>query len=218
MELQILMIDDHPPIIEGYKSILAFNSQGYILNTTEAYSCEAGYNAIVNAEQPFDLVFLDLTLPPFLEKNLNSGEDLVAIAKKYHPKAKLVLLTSHSEAVVLFTVANDKNLDGILVKSDFRMDDLLDAFDIIVKGGTYFSPTILKHKKTWEEKSKVMDNYNRQILLLLSQGVKTKNFPNLLHLSKSAIDKRKASIKQIFGIEKGTDEDILIEARKRGFV
>ena len=29
MELQVLMVDDHPPIIEGYKSILSFNSFGY---------------------------------------------------------------------------------------------------------------------------------------------------------------------------------------------
>jgi two-component system response regulator NreC len=218
MELQVLMVDDHAPIIEGYKSILAFNSEGHILNTTEAHSCEMGYNAIVDAEDSFDLIFLDLTLPPYLEKNLHSGEDLVSVAKKYHPKAKIVLLTSHSESIVLFKVANDKNLDGVLVKSDFRSHDLLEAFDIIVKGGTYFSPTIIKHKKTWEEKSKYLDSYNRQILLLLSQGVKTKNFPSILHLSKSAIDKRKSIIKQIFGIDKGTDEDILIEARKQGLV
>lgn len=218
MELQVLMVDDHPPIIEGYKSILAYNPYGYVLNTTEAYSCEAAYKAIVKAEEQFDLVFLDLTLPPYPEKNLNSGEDLVAVAKKYHPQAKVVVLTSHSESIFLFKVGKDKTLDGILVKSDFRANDLVDAFGIIVKGGTYFSPTIVKHQKMWEEKSKVMDNYNRQILLLLSQGVKTKNLPNLLHLSKSAIDKRKAIIKQIFGIDKGTDEDILNEARKQGLI
>lgn len=218
MELQVLMVDDHPPIIEGYKSILAYNPDGYVLNTTEAYSCEAAYGAIVRAEQQFDLVFLDLTLPPCPEKNLNSGEDLVAVAKKYHPRAKVVVLTSHSESIFLFKVGRDKTLDGILVKSDFRANDLIDAFGIIVKGGTYFSPTIVKHRKMWDEKSKVMDSYNRQILLLLSQGVKTKNLPNLLHLSKSAIDKRKAIIKQIFGIDKGTDEDILNEARKQGLI
>lgn len=218
MELQVLMVDDHAPIIEGYKSILAFNSEGHILKTTEAHSCEMGYNAIVNAEGSFDLIFLDLTLPPYPEKNLHSGEDLVFIAKKYHPKAKIVLLTSHSESIVLFKVANDKNLDGVLVKSDFRSHDLLEAFEIIVKGGTYFSPTIINHKKIWEEKSKFLDSYNRQILLLLSQGVKTKSLPDILHLSKSAIDKRKSFIKQFFGIDKGTDEDILNEARRQGLL
>lgn len=87
-----------------------------------------------------------------------------------------------------------------------------------MKGGRYYSKTIVKLQQSWEEKNKVMDSYNCQILLLLSQGVKTKSIPNLLHLSISAVDKRKAIIKQIFGIEKGTDEDILREARKQGLL
>ena len=218
MELQVLMVDDHPPIIEGYKSILSFNSFGYRLNTTAAHSCESAYNFITDEKQAFDIVFLDVTLPPFPEKKLASGEDLVPIVRRHHPNAKIIILTSHSESIVLFKIMKEHKLDGILIKSDFQSKELITAFDTVVKGGTYFSETVSKHQKSWEEKSKVMDSYNRQILLLLSQGVKTKNLPNMLHLSKSAIDKRKAIIKQIFGIDKGTDEDILREARKQGLI
>ena len=57
MELQVLMVDDHAPIIEGYKSILSFNPHGYVLNTTEAYSCEIAYEVIVNAKQSFEVIF-----------------------------------------------------------------------------------------------------------------------------------------------------------------
>lgn len=218
MEVNVLMVDDHPPIIEGYKSILSFNSYGYKLNTTTAYNCESAYNSIVNTQLLYDVVFLDLTLPPYNEKNLNSGEDLIAVVRKHQPSAKVVVLTSHSESIVLFKLLNDHQPDGLLVKSDFQAEDLLIAFHTIVKGATYYSQTIIRHQKVWEEKNKVMDNYNRQILLLLSQGIQTKNLPDLLHLSKSAIDKRKAIIKQIFGIDKGTDEDILREARKQGLI
>jgi hypothetical protein len=34
----------------------------------------------------------------------------------------------------------------------------------------------------------------------------------------SAIDKRKAQIKDFFCVQKGTDEDIIREAKKHGFV
>lgn len=218
MELNVLMVDDHPPIIEGYKSILSFNPDGYQLNTTAAYNCETAYDTIISTRKPFDIVFLDLTLPAYPEKNLNSGEDLIPIVKKHHPEAKTVILTSHSESIVLFKILNEYNPEGLLIKSDFQSEELLKAFDTIIKGEAYYSRTVIKHQRSWEEKNKVMDNYNRQILLLLSQGVKTKNIPDLLHLSKSAIDKRKAIIKQIFGIDKGTDEDILKEARKQGLI
>ena len=218
MELQVLMVDDHPPIIEGYRSILSFNSFGYILNTTAAHSCEGAYNEIFQAKYPFDIVFLDLTLPPYPEKNLNSGADLIPIVRKYHPNAKIVILTSHSESIVLFKIIKENNPDGLLVKSDFQSQELIVAFDTVVKGEIYFSETVMNHQKSWGEKNKVMDSYNRQILSLLSQGVKTKNIPDLLHLSKSAIDKRKAILKQLLGIDKGNDEDILKEARKQGLI
>ena len=60
MELQVLMVDDHPPIIEGYKSILLFNSFGYVINTTAAHSCEAAFTIITEVKNPFDVVFLEL--------------------------------------------------------------------------------------------------------------------------------------------------------------
>ena len=212
------MVDDHPPIIEGYRSILAYNSLGYVLNTTAAHSCEEAYNKIFQAKIPFDIVFLDLTLPPYFEKNINSGEDLILIVKKWQPNAKVVVLTSHCESIVLFKILKECNPDGILIKSDFQAQELIVAFDAIIQGGKYFSETVTTHQKSWSEKSKVMDSYNRQILSLLSQGVKTKNIPDLLHLSKSAIDKRKAILKQLLGIDKGNDEDILKEARKQGLI
>ena len=218
MEIQVLMVDDHPPIIEGYRSILAYNPFGYVLNTTPAHSCEEAYNTIFQANRSFDIVFLDLTLPPYSEKNIYTGADLVPIVRKEHPNAKIVILTSHSESIVLFNIIKEHKLEGVLVKSDFQAPELVRAFDIIVKGGTYFSETVINHQKSWGEKNKVMDSYNRQILSLLAQGVKTKNIPNLLHLSKSAIDKRKAILKQLLGIDKGNDEDILKEARKQGLI
>ena len=218
MELQVLMVDDHPPIIEGYKSILSFNTSGYVLNTIEAYSCEMAYFAIIEAKQPFDMVFLDLTLPPYPEKNLYSGEDLIQVVKNYHPLAKIILLTSHTESMLLFKVIQENDFDGILLKNDFRANEFIIAFDAIIQGKPYYSQTILKHKKMWSEKNKVMDDYNRQILMLLSQGVKTKSIPHLINLSVSAVDKRKAMIKQLLGIEKGNDEDILKEARRQGLI
>ena len=38
------------------------------------------------------------------------------------------------------------------------------------------------------------------------------------NITLSAIDKRKAHIKEFFNIEKGSDEDIIKEAKKRGLI
>lgn len=220
MDLNVLMVDDHPPIIEGYKSILSFNPFGYNIKTVATYSCETAYFIITERLKPiaFDIVFIDVTLPPFSEKKLESGEDLVFLVKKYLPDAKIIMLTSHTESIVLYRILNECQPDGLLIKSDFLSDEFLLAFDTVVKGGKYYSTTVKNQKKDMISSAKTLDSYNRQIIILLSQGVKTKNFHEHINLSTSAIEKRKAVIKDYFGIIKGTDEDILREARKQGLI
>ena len=218
--LNILIVDDHAPIIEGYKSILSYNLSEIPLAIKEANDCESAYKIIVNSENPnfFDIIFIDVTLPPFIEKNIYSGEDLVPVIRQNLPDAKIVILTSHTESLVLYRIFDNCKPEGLLVKSDFTADELLIAFEAIIKGENYYSKTIHKLDSEVNKNKKILDYYNQQILILLSQGIKTKNLHEHLHLSVSAIDKRKSIIKIFFGVEKGTDEDIIREARKQGFI
>ena len=220
MDLNVLIIDDHPPIVEGYKSILSYNPNGYKLNVIAAYNCETAYSIITEKFKPvaFDIVLVDVTLPPFKEKNIESGEDIAVLVKEHLPETKIIMLTSHSESLVLYSILNKCQPDGLLVKSDFLPEEFLHAFDTVVKGENYYSITVRNLRNDMDSNVKTLDSYNRQIILLLSQGVKTKNFHEHIHLSTSAIEKRKVIIKDYLGILKGTDEDILREARKQGLI
>jgi two-component system response regulator NreC len=218
MEVNVLMIDDHKLIIEGYKSILSFNPHGYEIKTKQALSCESAYELITTTADHFDLVTIDYTMPAYPEKGINNGSDLIPLVKKHLPDSKIMMLTTHSESLLLYNILKNHNPDGFLVKSDFDAFDLTEAFHTVLQGKQYHSSTILHLNKQLEEKVKLLDFYNRQIILLLNRGIKTKNLPEYLHLSKSAVDKRKAFIKEFFDIEKGNDEDILREARKQGFI
>lgn len=218
--LKMLIVDDHAPIIEGYKVILSYNTAGIPIDFKQAHDCESAYKILSNKSNfdAFDIVFIDVTLPPYLDKNLHSGEDLVPIIREFMPNAKIVILTSHTESFVLFRILDHCKPNGLLVKSDFSSEEFLVAFDTIVHGENYFSKTVHKHNNEVVNNVKILDNYNRQIITLLSQGIKTKNLHEHLHLSVSAIDKRKVLIKIFFGIEKGTDEDIIREARNQGLI
>lgn len=177
------MIDDHPPIIEGYKAILSSENDNYVLEIQTAYTAKTAYEIITSSKTVFDIAFIDLTLPPFLEKKITSGEDLIPLIKKHHPNCKTIILTSHSESILLYKIMKNYNPEGIFVKSDFHADELIEGFNVIVNGGTYYSHTILALQKTWNEKTNLeFDSYNQQILLLLSQGVKTKNLPELYYI------------------------------------
>ena len=69
-----------------------------------------------------------------------------------------------------------------------------------------------------EGKYLFLDALNIEIIELLAQGIATKNLPNYLPLSLSGVHKRKAKIKAALNIDSGSDEAILKEARKKGFI
>jgi len=220
MSVKILMIDDHPSQIEGYKTILEYSSSGSDIETTAAYNCEDAYHIITNTINPisFDIVFLDRNLPAYPEKKIKSGEDLAFLVKTHLPNSKIVILTSHAEAFLLYNIVKTIEPNGLLVKSDFSAEDLISAYEVIMDGKIYHSETVINSIRELLSREEYLDSYNRQIIVLLSQGVKTKSIPDHLNLSISAVEKRKVQIKDFLCIGKGNDEDIVNEARRLGFI
>ncbi len=215
---KILMIDDHPTQIQGYKTILSYNKRNLQLEITEAYDCKSAYEIIEKTKDAYDLAFIDRSLPPYKEKKIYSGEDLAKLIKSRFPTTKIVILTSHSEAFLLYNIVKNIAPEGLLVKSDFSADELLVAFDKIMDGETYHTETVKEGMRDLLSKEEYLDSINRQIIILLSEGNKTKNLCEILNLSQSAIEKRKALIKDYLGIDKGTDLDIINEAKRKGFI
>ena len=220
MPIKILIVDDHPLQIEGYKSILQYNTDNFEIDTTECYSCEAAYNIIVNTEDPlcFDIVFLDRSLPPYPKKKIFSGEDLAFLIRKYFPKSKIMMITSHAEAFVIYDLIQKVRPDGLLIKSDFDGEELLVAFSTVLNGSIYYSQTVKDSTKELLSRESYLDTINRQIIVLLAQGLKNKSIALQLNLSDSAIEKRKSKLKDFFFISKSTDEELVQEARKMGFI
>lgn len=219
-KLNILMIDDHPSMIEGYKSILSFNDLDFEIQVTPAYNCESAYYLItdIQTKPAYDVVFIDLSLPAFPEQKIYSGHDLAALVRLYMPSSKIIILTSHIEAFVLYKIHREIEPEGFLVKSDFTAEELLTAFNQIVAGNKYRSRTVQQNINDLMANDFLLDEHYQQIITLLAQGIKTKNMPEYINITVSAIDKRKAHIKEFFNIEKGSDEDIIKEAKKRGLI
>lgn len=215
---KILMIDDHPTQIQAYKTILSYNSRNLQMQITEAYDCKSAYEILEKTKGAFDLAFIDRSMPAYEEQNLKSGEDLAKLIKTQYPDIKIVILTSHAEAFLLYNIVKTIEPIGLLVKSDFTADELLIAFDKILDGETYHTETVRTSIRELLSKEDYLDSYNRQIIILLSQGIKTKNIPEHLNLSQSTVEKRKVQIKDYLCIEKGTDEDIVKEAKRLGFI
>lgn len=219
--ISVLIIEDHPLITEGYKNALTkVFAEDHDLVMEAASDCDSALEHLVKAanSQPFDMLLIDLRLPPSSDGIINSGEDLAFRAKHWLPEAKIVILTSHSENVRIQRIIKKINPDGLLIKGDITSDGLTTAIKTIYNNETYYSQTVNAYLRKRIQRDFLLDDTNLKILSCLSQGVKTKNLTNHVNLSLSAIEKRKNHIKELLGIEKGDNEELLKVAREQGFI
>jgi len=134
------------------------------------------------------------------------------------PNAKIVILTMFNESYRIHNIVKTIDPEGFLIKSDLTSKELASAFQAVINNPPFYSGTINSMIRKTISNDIVVDEVNRKILHLLSQGVKTKNLIEHINLSMSAIEKRKKHLKELFFVEDGNDETLLNEARNKGFV
>jgi DNA-binding NarL/FixJ family response regulator len=214
----IIIVDDHPFIIEAYKNTLkSYNSDNFEYTTTQANNCKSAYEIITDPEQkPFDLAFFDISMPAYEEKGMMSGEDLAKLIRKVMPACKIILLTMHTELIKINNIIKEINPNGLIIKNDLTFDELLIAFDKILKGDNYYSQTVVKFVSQSQYDNVNVDDFDKQILFHLAKGIKTKDIPQYVPLSLSAIEKRKLNLKDLLGIKEGNDIDLIREAKNKG--
>ena len=220
-DLKILMVDDHPMIIEGYQNtLLATKRENQNLTIDIAHDCDRANELIRSSanSNPYNILFFDISLPASKDGLITSGEDLAKIARTYLPNSKVIILTMFNESFRILNIIKEINPEGLLIKSDLTSSELAEAFQHILVDPPYYSSTVNNFLKTSVSSDIYLDEVNRKILHLLSQGIKTRSLREYINLSMSAIEKRKKHMKELFLVEDGKDETLLNEARNKGFL
>jgi DNA-binding NarL/FixJ family response regulator len=218
--MNILLVDDHPMTVEGYMAALLhvnFGKKKAVF--TKAHNCKEGYNTILKFSEnskPFDLVIMDQGLPSYPEQSIESGSDLALLVRKHMPDCKIIMVTAHSEVIIVYDIVKNVHPDGLINKNDISPDNLQFIVTEVIQGNEYYSPIIKSCINEIWKKELMVDDFNRQILSYLSKGFKVKELDQVVHLSISAIQKRVIRIKNAFDV---TDDSSLVkEAIKQGFI
>ncbi|KLT69511.1 response regulator transcription factor [Flavobacterium sp. ABG] len=213
----ILIVDDHPFIIEGYKNaITRYNTKQYEFIIAQAHDCKSGYDLIENSTTPnFDVAFLDISMPPYEEKDIFSGEDLARLIAKKMPHCKIVLLTMYTELLKIKTIIRTINPNGLIIKNDLTFDELLFAFDRVMKNEKYYSQSVQKMLNQSPHNSIEIDEFDKQILFHLSKGTSVADMPQYIPISINAIEKRRTNLKELLKIKSGSDDDLVKEAKSK---
>jgi DNA-binding NarL/FixJ family response regulator len=216
----ILIVDDHPFIIQGYKNaITRYNPKEFEFSISEAIDCKSAYEIITNPETAtFDIAFLDISMPTYEEKGLFSGEDLAKLLNKFMPNCKIILLTMYTELLKIKNIIDAVNPNGLVIKSDLDFNELLFGFDKVIKNEIYYSQSIQKMMDLDKAETLEIDLFDKQILFHLSKGTKTKDIPQYIPISLEAIEKRKLNLKKLLDLKNESDIELVREAKKRGLL
>lgn len=213
---KLLLVDDHPITIDGYVNILTNNNDATIDFTT-AFSCEEAYLKITKnflSQKTFDLAFLDISLPPYEIKNIQNGVELGKLIRQYFPDCKIILITMHSETLLVQNAVEKINPEGFILKNDINAQSLVAAYRSIIQGQKYYSATISKVLSHSIIKKLNFDAIDCQILELISRGIKTKEMTDYLNLSLSAMRKGKLPLKTNYSQIKAAIKNLSKRLRK----
>ena len=216
----ILIVDDHPFIIQGYKNaITRYNPNEFDFLIEEAKDCKSAYEIITNSEtKAFDIAFLDISMPTYEEKGMFSGEDLAKLLMEYMPKCKIILLTMYTELLKIKNLISAINPKGLVIKNDLTFDELLFGFDKVMKNEIYYSQSIQKMIDLAESEAIEIDVFDKQILFHISKGTKTTDIPQYIPISLEAIEKRKQNLKELLNLKEDSDMELVREAKNKGLL
>lgn len=220
---KILIIDDHPLICDSYIDGLEAvynNFDDISMKVESAYNCDVASEKIKNSwsKSGWDLVFLDIRMPPSKDRKILSGEDLGEMIRQYHPSAKIIVATTFNDNYRIQNIMRSLDPEGFLIKNDLDTPELVNAIHKVLQGGVHYSNTVsnLMRKQLFTDIK--IDKIDRQILYELSLGTKMKDLPKIVPLSIAGIEKRKRILKQVFDVEDQGDKALILKARELGFI
>lgn len=126
------------------------------------------------------------------------------------------MITAHTEVIIVYDISKKVRPDGFIIKNDITPEKLQQAVNEILLGNQYQSPTVKSCINEIWKKELMIEDYNRQILLYLSKGFKTKELEEIICLTTSTIQKRIIRMKKAFDVTDNTG--LVKEAIKQGFI
>ncbi len=165
--IRVLLIDDHPVVLAGYRRLLETASD--ITVAVEVETGEAGYTAHVKHRPDVDI--LDLSLPG------RSGLEVMRRILVQDPEAKILIVSVYDNDVFVRR-ARDAGARGFLGKRSAPAV-LLDATRRIAAGGTFFPD----ESNARPEPLTALSPREFEVFRLLAEGNPVADIAKLLHIS-----------------------------------
>lgn len=189
-KIKIMLIDDHQIMIDGIKSLMSREQHLEVVATANN-----GKEALTILENSnVDIILIDIEMPL-----LNGYDTTILISAKY-PSIKVICLTTHDEPSIVRKMLNAGAKGYILKNTDEKT--LLEAFDTVIKGGTYIGSEIkIALAKSGpefsikdESQTPTLSEREKEIIIQIANGLSNREIAKNLNLSVNTIDSHRSNI------------------------
>lgn len=202
--LKVLIADDHTLVRESI--VKAVSNQPDLEVVAEAKDGEQALE-FARTLQP-DLVLLDVAMPGL--DGLSVAEQL----RKDRTNLLIIMLTMHDDEQAI-EHALTIPVDGFVSKSA-AIAELLDAIAAVRTGGRYLSEGLPEPLPRGQRSSSGLTSRERQILQLLSEGLRPGEIADQLYLSIKTVKNHLTNVYTKLEVETGAQA--VVEAFQRGLV
>ncbi len=210
--IKILVIDDHPLVVDGIRTMLKDESYLQIIAAMKTGKDALAY---LSDSPPVDIILLDINLPD------TDGLRLCESIRQINKEVKIIGLTYVNEAGIISQLIK-KGANGYLLKSMER-DELIRAVNEVMNGSIFLSKAanekILQQLQQYDlpgNKVPVLTHREKEILQLLSEGLTSQEIGARLFLSNYTIDTHRKNMLQKFNVH--NTQSLLNAVRKLGLI
>lgn len=219
--LKILVVDDHPLILDGFISNL---KQVGSFDITASNNCDDAFLRIKSNynETPFTIVFTDLSFENSTNNSIDGGEALIKTIREADINIKIAVVTSHSETNRIFHVIQNLKPDAYILKTKCEKKDLEFAIHKMLNNEFYYTHEV--HQKIMRRNiiQIQMDDVAIQILKALPNYAKLSNLegvikkPNGTVLKMRSIENKLSNLRADLNANNNTD--LVLKAKELGII
>ncbi len=183
----LLIVDDHPIVLEGICSLLG--RKGYRI--VGAASKDEALKAVRSGKR-IDLMVIDVSLAGAFD-----GLDLLAELRTLGIDAPAIVYTMHGE---LWNVRRlqESGAQGIVLKGD-SIDELTEAIRKVEAGGTYLSAAFAERTDAVRSAVGIMTGKEIDMLKLISAGTSTHDIARRMCITDKAVEYHRSNILKKLG-------------------
>ncbi|MDT3721278.1 response regulator transcription factor [Pseudomonas oryzihabitans] len=201
--IRIVLVDDHALVRAGVRALLGTIDRFAVVGEA---SCGEEALELLGRLDP-DILLVDIGL-----KDIN-GLELTALITERAPRARVLILSMYDNREYVSTSLR-VGAAGYVLK-DAPSEEIIAAVEALAVGGRFYSRAIAARLGQGGTSEQELTPRERQVLLLMAQGLNNKAMAQRLHLSVRTVETHRLSIRRKLDIQKPAD--LVRHAREYGW-